>query len=320
MNVCTRCGAQTLPHTGCCLDCGLDAETQERVLARRLEVTLVETTQREALGDLLRACAPEQADRIERLLSLGHFEIAVEARPLEIAALEGACLALGARVLVSDRFSAGVTPSLMWDWTGWIRSKMAVAVAVGGLGWQIGVPLATCGGAVMFAVLVRRAAHLVEPQLTIASANLQSSFRPIDPALFANLKSVREHLTDPVVIGLLRDCAAAFAELAWLLKGDGAGVGNRLLRRVDSRLRHLVERACGLARAADGAARSHVLERTSSTDGLDALSLLGTIRDRLVGLRPAIADSRTDARERDAVARALDAIADVDAVLDRTLP
>jgi hypothetical protein len=53
--------------------------------------------------------------------------------------------------------------------------------------------------------------------------------------------------------------------------------------------------------------------------GLDAVSLLATIRDRLLSLSPMLAESRGEERNRIAVANALEAIADVDAVIDRAL-
>jgi hypothetical protein len=58
----------------------------------------------------------------------------------------------------------------------------------------------------------------------------------------------------------------------------------------------------------------------SSKDcGLDALSLLAAIRDRLIALRPTVIESRSELSRRDAVVSALDAIAEVDAIIERNV-
>jgi hypothetical protein len=295
----------------------LDAEVDERPVTRRLLVEVGETTQSDALEDLLRVCAPDQRDRLAHLLMLDHFEMAVEGRPREIARLEAACVAAGARAEVSDRYSPK-SWRLITDWSGWTRTKMLAALGLGGLGLALSAPLVTAASAVVLLVLARRAVHLVDPVVSVSSAALEASLRPIDPGLFAKLRATRQRLTKPAVVALLVDCAAAFAELAWLLRSDGAALGNRSLQRLDLRLRQLVERSCGLAQAADESDAAP--PRDPSPDiGLDALSLLVTIRDRLVGLRPTLSESRTEERKRLAVASALDAIADVDATIDRTL-
>jgi hypothetical protein len=251
-------------------------------------------------------------------MMLDQFEIAVEGRPQEIARLATACLAAGARAEVSDRYSPS-SSRLVLHWSGWLRTKMVATVGLGGLGLALAVPLVTAASVVVLLVLIRRAAHFVEPSISVSSANLRASFRPIDPSLFAKLRATRQRLTKPAVVELLVESAAAFAELAWLLRSDDAAPANRSLQRLDLRLRQLVERACGLAQAADDSVDAASPRDHSPDMGLDARSLLVTVRDRLVGLRPTLSESRSEERKRLAVASALDAIADVDLVIDRTL-
>lgn len=318
MSQCSRCGAGTLPHSGCCLECGFDAEVEQRPVTRRIHVQVVETTQRDALEGLLRRCAPGSADSAARLVGLGQFDIAAEGRPQEISRLEAACSAVGARAQVSDQYAPNGT-RLVWDWSGWIRTKMFAAACLGGLGIGLGVPVVTVGSTAMVLWLARRAAHLVETSLTVSSGNLQASFRAVDPQLFAKLRAARQRVTRPEVVSMLRECADAFAELAWQLRSDGAALGNRSLQRLDTRLHRLVERACGLAQAANDSTEPAPPKGLSPELGLDAVSLLATIRDRLLSLSPMLAESRGEERNRIAVANALEAIADVDAVIDRAL-
>jgi hypothetical protein len=321
MTRCSRCSAETLPHMGCCLACGFDADAEPRSISRQLDLVIGEATQGAALGDLLRVCAPEDADLVPLLMTLSAFEIAVEARPAELAWLESACLALGAKARVSDRFSVDAPRRVVWDFGGWIPAKIGAALLLGALGLTLGVPLVTAGSVAMILLLVWRSALFVEPRIRLDSASLQAACRPVDPILFARLNAVRKELTHPAVVALLDQCASAFAELAWVLKSDG-GLANRSLRAVESRLRHLVEGACGLARVADRepAVAKPATGIRSSDSGPDALSLLATIRDRLVALRPTLAESRVEQRRREAVSDALDAIASVDAAIERALP
>lgn len=321
MTRCSRCGAQTLPHTGCCLACGFDADAEPRSISSQLELVIGEATQGAALGELLRVCAPQDADLVPLLMTLSAFELAVEARPAELAWIESACLALGAKARVSYRFSGDAPWRVVWDFGGWIPAKIGDALLLCALGMTLGVPLVTAGSVVMILLLVWRSALFVEPRIRLDSASLQAACRPVDPILFARLNAVRNELTHPTVVALLDQCASAFAELASVLKSDG-GLANRSLRAVESRLRHLVEGACGLARVADRESVDAKLAPsiTSSDCGLDALSLLATVRDRLVALRPTLTESRVEQRRREAVSDALDAIASVDAAIERALP
>jgi hypothetical protein len=321
MTRCSRCGAETLPHMGCCLACGFDADAEPRSISRQLDLVIGEATQGVALGDLLRVCAPEYPDVVPLLMKLRAFEIAVEARPAELAWLESACLALGATARVSDRFSADTPRRVVWEFSRSIPAKIGAALLLGGLGLALEVPLVTAASVAMILLLVWRSALFVEPRIRLDSANLQAACRPVDPILFARLNAVRKELTRPAVVALLDQCAAAFAELAWVLKSDG-GLANRSLRAVESRLRHLVEGACALARVADRepAEAKPATPSTTTDGGPDALSLLATVRDRLVALRPTLAESRVEQRRREAVSDALDAIASVDAAIERALP
>jgi hypothetical protein len=284
---------------------------------RRIRVEVLETTRVDALEVLLLACAPDDPAHVARVVMLGRFEIAVDGRRWEIGRLEAACLAVGAGAQTSDQYSPE-TSRLIWDWSGWVRTKMVVTASLGGLGLVFAVPLVTAASAIVLLLLARRAGHFVEPCVKVPSANLEASFRPLDTRLFARLRAARQRVTKPAVAALLGECAAAFAEVAWLLRSDGAALGNRALQRLDLRLKQLLERACGLAQAANDAS-GDALEPSSVDFGLDALSLLVTIRDRLVGLRPALSDSRSEEQSRFAVASALDAMADVDLAIERTL-
>jgi hypothetical protein len=316
VNPCSRCNAEALPHTGCCLACGFDADAEPRPISCRLDVVIDATTQSDALGDLLQVCAPEHADRVPLLMTLSEFEIAVEARPTELAWLEGACLALGAQPHVSDGRSPDASRKIIWNFGGWVRSKILVVVTLGGLGIYFGVPLVSAGALMMLVLLVRRIAVLVDPHIHVSGANIQALCRPVDSTLFSKLKGAREGLVNPAVVKLLDECAGAFAELSWILKSKGV-IGNRSLRTVEARLRHLLERACALARVAEDAMPEPVV--SSRDGGLEALSVLATVRDRLVALRPTLAEIGTEVRRRDAVEGALDAIANVDGVIDRAL-
>jgi hypothetical protein len=314
MTGCARCQAALLARTTCCLECGFDAVTEERPVSRQIAIDIVETTRVEVLEAILRACAPGRAEDVARVLKLGRFELAVEGRPRDIARLEASCLATGARARVSDVYSPGGS-RLVWEWDGWIRTKMVVAAGLGAVALVASVPLVTAASAAVLLVLVRRAAHFVDLQIPIASANLEAAFRPVDEPLFARLRAARQRITSPAVVSLFRECASAFAEVAWVLRSDGAILADRGFRRLEVRLRDLVERACALAQAANDDDR--VTE--PSCGGLDAMSLLAAIRDRLVGLRPTLSDVCNADQSRRAVASALDAIADVDAAIDRTL-
>ena len=138
----------------CCLACGFDADAEPRSISRQLDVVIGEATQGAALGDLLRVCAPEHADQVPLLMSLSAFEIAVEARPAELAWLESACLALGAKARVVDRFSSDAPRRIVWDFGGWTPAKIGAALLLGGLGLALGVPLVTAGSVAMILLLV----------------------------------------------------------------------------------------------------------------------------------------------------------------------
>jgi hypothetical protein len=316
MTACARCGAKPLPHTQCCLECGLDAEAEIRPVTRTVEIAVDESTQREPLIELLRVCAPQSAEILPRIVDLGTFEIAVEARPQEIARLEAACLSLGARAQVSDRFSTA-SRSLVWDWSGGAPLKMLTVIGIGAAAEALAVPLIPIAAVMGVGLLVWRAVHAVERRITVSPANMQTLFRPIDPALFANMRRTRERLANPDLLALFGQCADAYAELSWLLRADGASIANRSLRLVDARLRNLMSQTCAIAQAADGMRNSSATPRAPAGRDPDSMSVLTTIRDRLVSLQPPLSESRTEERRREAVASAMSAVAEIDEAIQR---
>ena len=251
MSACSRCDAETVPHTDFCLDCGHDGGAAQPRSRRRLEITEINLSERDKLVRLLATLSQEPAEIIGLLLDRGRFEIDIDVTKAQGASLEATLAAAGLHFRSSEQAYSSPSRALRWAGGRKVGARLAVTAAMGGAALAFGVPLVPIAAVLTSLILVGSAARLVPDRLSVSRPIADQTLAAIDPAVLGEVRTARAGISDPGAARRLRTCLDHVAEITWVVRANGAHLLQPDLGRLDGQIHQLLRHTSKLAVSAD---------------------------------------------------------------------
>ena len=136
MSACSRCGAETVPHTDFCLDCGHDGAAGQPRIHRRLEITEITLSETDKLMRLLATLSQEPAETIRFLIDRGRFEIDIDVTKAQGASLEAMLAAAGLHFRSAELVYSIPSHGLRWVGGRGVGARLAITAVMAARRWR----------------------------------------------------------------------------------------------------------------------------------------------------------------------------------------